>query len=77
MGFDNISIIIPEVEQACKNSIRIHILPPLYDLQQHSGTVKGIDLSSIWAELCLAFPFRVDLGAPTLEWEPKLSSTKI
>jgi amino acid adenylation domain-containing protein len=60
MGFDNISKLSPEVALACKNSIRIHILPPLNDLQQDGGIVKGIDLPTRWVELCLALPFRVD-----------------
>jgi aryl carrier-like protein len=60
MGFDNISKLNPEVALACKNSVRIHILPPLSDLQQDSGSVKGIDLPMRWVELCLALPFRVD-----------------
>ena len=60
MGFENISKLNPEVALACKNSVRIHILPPLSDLQQDGGTVKGIDLPVRWVELCLALPFRVD-----------------
>ena len=62
MGFANISNISAEITEACKNSVRIHILPPLGDLQEDSGNVKGTEVSLLWAELCLALPFRVDLA---------------
>ena len=60
MGFNTISKLSPEFALACKNSIRIHILPPLSSLQQDGGIVKGIDLPARWVELCFALPFRVD-----------------
>jgi hypothetical protein len=59
-GFANIAKLNPDFSLACKNSVRIHILPPLSELQKDVGIEKGIDLPTRWVELCFALPFRVD-----------------
>jgi hypothetical protein len=59
-GFANIAKLNPEFALACKNSLRIHILPMLSDLQKDVGIEKGIDLPTRWVELCFALPLRVD-----------------
>ncbi|KAG0648717.1 Nonribosomal peptide synthetase [Hyphodiscus hymeniophilus] len=59
-GFANVAKLNQEAALACKNSLRIHILPPLSELQKDVGIEKGIDLTTRWVELCFNLPLRVD-----------------
>ena len=64
-GFAKVAQLNPEAALACKNSLRIHILPPLADLQKDVGIERGIDLPTRWVELCFNLPLRVDCVVTT------------